>query len=165
MMVFQIFLLLLLIYIIFLLSYSLIFGAPYAGIGKKRMDTMLDVLNIKKGERFLDIGSGDGRIVIEASRRGAKAYGIEINPLLVLFSKIRVFLTKSTATIDLQDAYEHDYSYYKYVTIWGTTHMLKGIEDKLYMQLPKGAKVASNHFKFKKWKAQKEVNDVYLYIK
>jgi len=39
------------------------------------------------GRSLVDVGSGDGRIVLEAARRGYKAHGVELNPWLVLYSK------------------------------------------------------------------------------
>lgn len=166
MIIFQLSILFLLSYISILLAYSLLRGAPFAGIGKERMRVMLELLNAKKGKSFVDVGSGDGRIVIEAARKGLNAYGIEINPLLVAISLWKIKESKlKNARILLKDFWKQDFSNFDYVSIWGTTHMMKFLEKKLLKELKPGAKVVSNHFQFPNWQPKKIKNDVYLYVK
>ena len=50
------------------------------------VDTMLNLANVTAGDYVIDLGSGDGRIVIAAAKRGARALGIEYNPDLVALS-------------------------------------------------------------------------------
>ena len=69
---------------IILLLYSMLFGAPYAAVGSERLAVIMELLSPKKGEKIADLGSGDGRIVIQAAKQGAKATGYEINPVLVV---------------------------------------------------------------------------------
>lgn len=162
---FQLLILALLIYIILLLSYSLLRGAPYAALGHGRILTMMKLLDAKKG-KFADIGSGDGRIVIAASKKGLDAYGYEINPLLFLISKNKIRKEKlSNAKIYLKDYWRCNFSAYNYISVWGLPHMIKPLEKKLLLELKPGAKVVSNHYKFPNWKYTKKENDVYLYIK
>lgn len=166
MIIVQVFTILLLLYVIMLLSYSLIFGAPYAGLGEKRIHTMFALLNVQKGKKSIDIGSGDGRIVLKASKHGLYAYGVEINPLLFVYSLINLKIKKTTNTkIFLSDMWQIDYSNYDYITIWGTKHMVRNLGKKLQKEVKPGTKIVSNHFKFEDWKISKEKNDVYLYIK
>jgi protein-L-isoaspartate O-methyltransferase len=51
------------------------------------VDKMLDMAKIGKGDIHYDLGSGDGRTVITAAKRGARAYGVEYNPDMVELSK------------------------------------------------------------------------------
>jgi 2-polyprenyl-3-methyl-5-hydroxy-6-metoxy-1,4-benzoquinol methylase len=48
---------------------------------------MLDMAQVKRGERVVDLGSGDGKIAIAAAQRGAQARGIEFNPKLVTLAR------------------------------------------------------------------------------
>ncbi len=74
------------------LWYSLAKGAPWiptTGAIRKRM---LDCAKLAPGELLLDLGAGDGRILIEAVKRyGARAIGYEVNPVLVWFAKCRIW--------------------------------------------------------------------------
>lgn len=163
--VLQLIILILLLYLSFLLIYSLLRGAPYAAISNTKIQIMLSLLKAKRG-KFIDIGAGDGRIVIQAARKGLEAYGIEINPFLAVVSKNNIRKNKiKNAHIILGDCWKHDFSTYDYVSIWGTGHMMKMIEKKLLKELKPGAKVVSNHFQFPHWKEVKKKEDVYLYVK
>ena len=71
------------------LGFSVFFGAPYVPSRRKDVTRMFDALYpLSNKDTVIDVGSGDGIILREASRRGAKAVGFEISPLLVMLSKI-----------------------------------------------------------------------------
>ncbi len=166
MILFQIVAIFFLLYFILLLSYSVIRGAPFAPLGNTRIKTMFELLEVNKGKKFADLGSGDGRIVIEAAKHGLKSYGFEINPLLVLLSTLKLKKLKSSnAKIILSDFWKKDLSEYDYISIYGTKHMLRLLESKLLRELKPGARVVSNHFQFPSWPHKKVKNDVYLYVK
>lgn len=154
-----------LIYVTILLAYSMLFGAPYAALSPKRIATMMQLLEPKGGKRFLDLGAGDGRIVLEASKRGLISYGYEINPLLVVIANLNLKKNKSDGKILLQDYWKIDLSNFDYISVWGAPFMMRRLEKKLMKELKPGTRVVSNHFKFSNWQAAKEKNDVYLYIK
>lgn len=154
-----------LIYIIHLLSYSLIRGAPFAPLGKERIDTMFELLNCRKGKKLADLGSGDGRIVIEAAKHGVMALGFEINPVLTFISKQKIKKNKiNNAKVFNRDYWKENFSSFDYITLYGAPHIMKRLEKKLNKELKPGAKVVSNHFRFPNLKVAKQLNDVYLYI-
>ncbi len=71
---------------------SAFFGAPYVPSHRKDVKRMFDELvPISDADTILDLGSGDGLVLREASRRGAKAIGYEIHPLFVGISKLASF--------------------------------------------------------------------------
>lgn len=73
--------------VLFLLT--VFFGAPYVPSQKRDLAIGFDDLYaIGSGDHLVDIGSGDGVVLREAGRRGARATGYEINPLLVLLSRL-----------------------------------------------------------------------------
>lgn len=65
------------------------FGAPYLPTLSPQVGTALDMVDLKPGETLLELGSGDGRILIAAAERGLCAIGYELNPLLALYSWLR----------------------------------------------------------------------------
>ena len=74
--------------IVALIGMSAFFGAPYVPSHRKDVRRLFEEFApIGKGDVVLDIGSGDGLVLREASRRGAKAIGYEIHPLFVAISK------------------------------------------------------------------------------
>jgi cyclopropane fatty-acyl-phospholipid synthase-like methyltransferase len=156
-----------LLWVIWLLLYSMIRGGPYAPTGKSKIDIMLDLVNIKPGEKAVDIGAGDGRIVIALAKKGAEAHGIEINPLLVFLArrKIKREGLEGKAFIHTADMWKQDYSKFDIVTLFMTPHALRGLEKKLQKELRPGARVALNYYTFPAWKAAKHEGTVYLYKK
>lgn len=63
-------------------------GPPYLPTMRQQSQTALDLLALKPGQTLLELGSGDGRIARLAAQRGLIVIGIELNPLLVLISRL-----------------------------------------------------------------------------
>lgn len=70
-------------------GFVLLFGAPYLPTRKAEAKQALDLLGLKEGDVFVDLGSGDGAVLIEAARRGLVCYGYELNPLVWFVSRLR----------------------------------------------------------------------------
>ncbi|MCX7779044.1 MAG: 50S ribosomal protein L11 methyltransferase [Patescibacteria group bacterium] len=162
-------LLLVVFVIILLLTFSLPFfgGVPYVPTPEKRVKKMLELAQLKQGEKLVDLGSGDGRILIEAARIGAEAVGYEIDPLLVLTSKklikkeglenkIKIY-RKSFWQADLKDA--------DVVTFYGITGIMGRMEKKLLRELKPGARVCSYVFAFPRWEPVRYESGIFLYQK
>ncbi len=69
-------------------SFVVAFGAPFLPTLSPKVTAALDLIDLKKGQTLLELGSGDGRVLKAAAERGWKAVGYELNPLLVIYSKI-----------------------------------------------------------------------------
>lgn len=67
----------------------LFLGAPYVPTRHKQREDALDLLALQKGQVLIDLGCGDGAMLIAAARRGIKAVGYEINPFLVAVARLR----------------------------------------------------------------------------
>lgn len=78
--------------IVVLIGISAFFGAPYVPSHRKDVKRLFDELTpLSEHDVVLDIGSGDGLVLREVSRRGAKAIGYEIHPLFVGISRLASF--------------------------------------------------------------------------
>ncbi len=82
-----------LLVILFLLAgcfgYVLLFGAPYLPTLNKQVEQALDMLKLKPGDTLLELGCGDGKVLIAAAERGYKVVGYELNPILAFIAWIR----------------------------------------------------------------------------
>jgi len=80
----------------------------------------------------VDLGSGDGRIVLEAARNGFHSSGVELNPWLVLYSKFQARRQglSSHASFHRQDIWKTNLSKYDNVVIFGVDTMMKELESK-----------------------------------
>ena len=75
------------------------------------VERMLHLAQPKAGERLVDLGSGDGRIVIEAAKRfGARGLGVDIDPRLVKLARANAQRAgvEGLATFEVQDLFETD---------------------------------------------------------
>jgi 16S rRNA A1518/A1519 N6-dimethyltransferase RsmA/KsgA/DIM1 with predicted DNA glycosylase/AP lyase activity len=70
-------------------AFVIAFGAPFLPTLSPQVPRALDLMNLKPGDTLLELGSGDGRILIAAAERGMYAIGYELNPLLAIFSWLR----------------------------------------------------------------------------
>jgi len=69
-------------------GFVVFFGAPYVPSHKRAIERIFDEIGVGPRDVVVDIGSGDGVVLRLAARRGARAIGYEINPLLVALSRI-----------------------------------------------------------------------------
>ncbi len=118
------------------------------------VDAMLDMAKVTKTDVVYDLGSGDGRTVITAAKRGATAMGIEYNPEMVELSKKNAEAAGVTgrATFVKADLFETDLSKADVITMF----LLPSINMKLrptILDLKPGTRIASNTFTMEDWQA------------
>lgn len=82
-----------------LFAFVIAFGAPYVPTKKLQIKTALDLLRLKKGQTLLELGSGDGRVLLAAAKRGYFVVGYELNPILVIISKLLTWRYRSHVKI------------------------------------------------------------------
>ena len=157
-----------LVFIVFILSIFFIFpwitGAPYEPTHKKQLKQILKFANIKKNDKIVDLGSGDGRLVIEFAKKGSNAYGFEINPFLVLFSRIKIkkLGLEKNATIYWKSFWKADLSKYNIIVLFQFKTIIKSLQNKIIKESKTNTKIISNTWEFPKWKYKKR-NGVYCY--
>jgi SAM-dependent methyltransferase len=66
-------------------------GAPYVPTLDPQARAALELLDLKPGQTLLELGSGDGKILVVAARAGLYVVGIELNPFLVAVSRLRTW--------------------------------------------------------------------------
>ncbi|XP_014245623.1 protein FAM173B isoform X1 [Cimex lectularius] len=109
---------------------------PYVPATGVQVSNVLKALTGKSGS-LLDIGSGDGRIVLATAKRGFQSDGVELNIWLVLYSKFAAFkagLSKST-NFYRRDLWAFPIHSYRNVVIFGTEEMMADIEEKFSKEL------------------------------
>ncbi len=72
--------------LVLLFSLVILVGAPFLPTLKKHIEPALDMLDLNPGQTLLELGSGDGRILLAAAKRGINSVGYELNPFLVVYS-------------------------------------------------------------------------------
>lgn len=143
---------------------------PYVTTPPEVIDSMMEVADVGPGDYLIDLGSGDGRIVVEAARRGAVGHGVEIDPELVnLAEKNAQKAGLSNKVMFLQENVFHsDFSRASVVTTYMTTTLNTRLRPTLLNELDPGTHVVAHDFNMGAWEADKHVgvgeHDVYLWV-
>jgi S-adenosylmethionine:diacylglycerol 3-amino-3-carboxypropyl transferase len=83
-------------------------GAPYVPTRRAWAKAALSLVKIGQHDTIVDLGSGDGAILKLAAARGAQAIGYEINPILVLISRLRLAKFGALATVKMANYWQVD---------------------------------------------------------
>jgi len=118
------------------------------------VDKMLDMARMTPNDYVIDLGSGDGRTVITAAKRGARAHGIEYNPDMVELSKRAAAKEGVTAraTFAKADLFESDFSQATVITMFLLPDINLKLRPKI-LDLRPGTRIVSNSFTMGEWAA------------
>ncbi|MEO7728061.1 MAG: class I SAM-dependent methyltransferase [Burkholderiales bacterium] len=118
------------------------------------IDKMLDMAKVTPADYVIDLGSGDGRTVIAAAKRGARAQGIEYNPDMVELSKRNAENAGVTdkASFAKADLFESDFSQATVITMYLLPTINMKLRPKI-LDLKPGTRIVSHAFTMDEWSA------------
>jgi len=121
------------------------------------VDRMLDMAKVTPQDFVIDLGSGDGRTVITAAKRGARAKGIEYNPEMVALSQRNAATEGVTAraTFEKADLFESDFSEATVITMFLLPDINLRLRPKI-LDLEPGTRIVSNTFTMDDWQPDEE---------
>lgn len=151
---------------IFFLVIAFITGAPFVPSFKNATNSMIKHANITPGMKIVDLGSGDGRLLMQAADNQAYATGYEINPYLVLFTKLRIAFSckKKYINVVWKNMWNADVSSADVVFVYLLPWKMKTLQKKLEREMKKGALVVSNSFVFPEWTIIREDKPNHIYV-
>jgi SAM-dependent methyltransferase len=116
------------------------------------VEKMLDMAKVTPSDVVLDLGSGDGKTVIAAAKRGARAFGVEYNPDMVSLSRRRIQEAgvANLATINQGDLFEADLSKATVITMFLLPDINLKLRPKI-LDLRPGTRIVSNSFTMADW--------------
>jgi hypothetical protein len=143
-------------------------GAPWVPTSNSIVRKMLSMADIKPGEVLYDLGSGDGRIILMAAREfHATSVGIEINPFLILWTRLKITLSRLRSKVGVVwgNFFNQDLSKANIVTLYLLQDTNQKLKPKLTKELKPGTRVISHVFTFDGWNLQKvdEESNIYMY--
>jgi SAM-dependent methyltransferase len=136
-------------------AWNLTLDALWQPTDKETVRRILVLAQVHQGETVFDLGCGDGRIVIAAARWfGARGVGIEIDPARVLWARFWAFLMGVSRSVEirLKDMYKVDLGRADVVVIFLSSKANQKLQDKLYDQLHRGARIVSYYHPLRGWK-------------
>lgn len=118
------------------------------------VDRMLLLAGLKPSDTLIDLGAGDGKIVIAAARAGARGIGVEFNPDLVALARQRAQMAgvAERAHFEQGDIFTYDFSHASVVTLYLLPKINLRLRHRLLALVP-GTRVASHSFDMGDWKA------------
>ncbi len=128
-------------------------GGPYVPTPHMVVERMLALADTRRGDVLFDLGSGDGRLVIEAARLGARAVGVERNADLVRRARAAAAAAGVADSAEFRqgDLFDADLRAATVVTLYLLPHLLERLAPKLLAELRPGARVVSHDFPVGGW--------------
>lgn len=136
-------------------AYGYQLDVPYVATPEEQVLKMLELAQVGSDDTVVDLGSGDGRIVITAAAHfGARGIGIELNPDLVLEAQRAAARTgvEDRVSFHRRDLFDADVSEATVVTMYLLHNINVALRHRLLDQLRSGARIVSRHFDMGEWK-------------
>ena len=140
------------------------FGAPYVPTLRKQQREAAKLFNLQKGDLIVDLGAGDGGVVIAMAKQGYKAVGYELNPFVFAVAYVRC-LPYSNASIKLGNYWSMPLpEETKGVYVFLATKFMARLDKKIVTDLPgKPVQLVSFGFELPNKKPLKTVDGLHLY--
>ena len=149
------------------IMWTIVLGSPWTPTPPKRVRRMLDMAEVGPEDVVYDLGSGDGRIVIEAAKRyRARAVGIEADPLRVLWSRLIVALLGLQKQVGIVwgNLFDRGIEEATVVTLFLRQRTNKLLKSKLQRELRPGTRVVSYIWTFEGWSPTKTDPEAQVYV-
>ena len=125
----------------------------YVPTPQEVVDRMLDMANVKPGDFMIDFGCGDGRMVVTAAKRGARGYGVDINPVRIREANENAKKAGVTDKVDFKIAnlFEEDLSKADVMAMYLLTDINLRLRPKILNDMKPGTRIVSHAFDMGDW--------------
>lgn len=137
-------------------------GAPYVPTHKKNLEAVFNSIKLPKDALIIDLGSGDGRLLVFAARKGYRVVGYELNPFLVLVSRIRLRKYEN-ARVHMQNFWQADVSQADLVFTFLATKFMDKLNKVIVPKMKKDSYFASYAFEIPDLELLHKQNSVNMY--
>lgn len=141
----------------------LIFGAPYLPTLSKQQEDALDLLDLKPGQTLLELGSGDGRMLKAAAKRGIKSIGYELNPLLVAYSWLSTRRYRGLVSVRYGNFWNKQLPQCDGIYVFLLERFMTKLYKKITQEITTSVKLVSFAFELTEIKHVQERSGLYLY--
>lgn len=152
---------------LFFICIAFVSGAPFVPSQSKTAKAMVEKAHITPKSIVYDLGSGDGRLLFLSAKAGAKkVIGIEINPILVIYTYIRILFSGKQQQISCRcnDFWRTNLTDADVVYVYLIPWKMGSLAKKLEKELKKDALIISNSFIFPNWKLVDEDTAHHVYV-
>jgi SAM-dependent methyltransferase len=120
------------------------------------VDRMLDIAQVKPGDYMIDFGCGDGRMVVSAAKRGARGYGVDIDPARIKEANENARKAGVTDRVEFKIAnlFEEDLSKADVMAMYLLTDINLRLRPKILDTMKPGARIVSHSFDMGEWEPE-----------
>jgi 16S rRNA A1518/A1519 N6-dimethyltransferase RsmA/KsgA/DIM1 with predicted DNA glycosylase/AP lyase activity len=140
-------------------------GAPFVRTSEARTKLIKNAARQIKPKRIIDLGCGDGKLVIALAKAGYRVDGIEIQPQLVWRARCNVkkYGLENKVNIYWGSFWKFDVSKYSLVMLFGAQHIMPRLGRKLLAELPTSSYIISNTFTFPNIELVRQDGEIRIY--
>ncbi|MCC7523094.1 hypothetical protein IT407_04855 [Candidatus Uhrbacteria bacterium] len=140
-------------------------GAPWLPVRRRDIADAFALAQPGSDDTVIDLGSGDGRLLLESAKKGAAVIGYELNPILVWISRIRLKSFASRSVIHRQNLLDADLSKATIIYIFGIGPLMPKLSKKIQKECRAGVKIISFAFELPGMQPVQTKGVVHLYIR
>lgn len=144
----------------------LFLGVPFLPTHRQQALKMMELAKIKPGMKVADLGSGAGRLLFLANSFGASAVGYELNPFLVLWTKLIIFFkNKKDVKVFYKSIYDADIADVDVIFLFLYPPHMKKLTEKIFTEMKDDAVILSYVFEFPNHKPVAKEQGIFVYKK
>ncbi|HET7320330.1 MAG TPA: methyltransferase domain-containing protein [Candidatus Saccharimonadales bacterium] len=138
-------------------------GAPYLPTLSRQVESALELANVMPGRTLLELGCGDGKVLVAAAQTGLHVVGYELNPILFLVAWLRTRRFGRQVRVVLGDFWRKDWPEADAIFVFLLDKYMLKLDKKITQYNHKPVALVSFAFKLPNREADAEKNGVYLY--
>jgi SAM-dependent methyltransferase len=141
----------------------LFFGAPYLPTLRQQVKAALELADLKPGDTLLELGCGDGKVVLAAAKQGINVIGYELNPILALVAWSRTRRYSKNVKIICGDFWRTKWPETEAIFVFLLPKFMARLDDKIKNEAKLPVKLISFAFSVPERQADDEKAGIYLY--
>jgi SAM-dependent methyltransferase len=141
----------------------LLVGAPYLPTLSPQVQTALQLADLRPGQTLLELGCGDGKVLIAAARQDINAVGYELNPLLALIAWLRTRRYRRQVRVIWGDFWHHSWPEADAIFVFLLARYMKRLDKRIMQFKYRPVKLVSFAFRIPDKPPVAERHGVYLY--
>jgi 16S rRNA A1518/A1519 N6-dimethyltransferase RsmA/KsgA/DIM1 with predicted DNA glycosylase/AP lyase activity len=145
-------------------TFVIAFGAPFLPTLSPQVNNALDLIDLKPGQTLLELGSGDGRVLVAAAERGLNVIGYELNPILALYSHLKTYKYRGQVKVVWGNFWKRKWPLTDGIFVFLMQPYMEKLDTKIVHQYTgKHVKLVSFAFDIKSKKPAKTHHGLFLY--
>ncbi len=154
---------LVLVVLVLMFSFVILFGAPYLPTLNRQVTSAIKLSGLKPGDTILELGCGDGRVLIEAAKAGLHAVGYELNPILFIIAYLRTRRYAGHIKVIYGNYWHKTWPPANAVYVFLIPRLMQKLERKIRQEKLVKPRVVSFAFQFPGIAPKATLNGVFLY--